>query len=362
MAETLTDRDLSIEEYGKRAFLRPQQRQELELSVASIQKRLADPVVLELTGGDAGALEKQLHREQQILARGTPPPLTESQTKKMVNKLKKCEDLITNGMPTYSMMERGRPSDVDHHVAHENARWQDEDGSYTTKRAILARQNYLLTLAPHSIEPNLLSMTVLRTDTVRGDPAKFRTNWDHIRWRQTMEEEIAAVIGDDEYLLFGGLKALGWSEATIRRKLDWPQSTYDLAMERWRQDPDMHPQAGGAADGPIAAADPALTSLAQAPEDTPSLPTTPPSPGGTPAVPFVERITVAEQWPRDELEAMGVSLTKFLKQCQFSHGSYTRWTQQGQWPVERYETAKAALAELRRTHGLEPDGSEPGPV
>ena len=348
---TLTDKELSIEEYGKRSLLRPAQRQELERSVADIRERLSNPVVLELTGGDPATLEKQLAREEQMLVQGSPPTLTQSQATKMIAKLKKCEALITNGMPTFSMMERGRPSDVDHHVAHENARWQDEDGQYTTKRAILARQNYLLTLAPSSLEPNLLSVATLRTDTVRGDPAKFRTNWDAVRWRETMEDEMQAAIDDEKYLLFCGLKAMQWADVTIRQKLDWDLATFDRAMERWREDPEMHPQGTNAPSTPNGQR-----------TDTDALPLVSPDPGGVPAVPFVERIQAPEGWPRKELETLGVSQYKFLKQCQFSHASFSRWSESGQWPPERYETAMAALAELRRSQALEPEPSEPSVV
>ena len=41
MPVTLAEKELSIEEYGKKGFLRPVQRQELERSIAGIKVREA---------------------------------------------------------------------------------------------------------------------------------------------------------------------------------------------------------------------------------------------------------------------------------------------------------------------------------
>lgn len=241
MPEHLDAKALSIQEYGKQHFLRPHQRDELERSIAHIDERLANPVILELTGGNREALLKQRTNEAAMLHRGTPPRLSAPDLKKVYTRLKKCEELITNGQPSWTQMERARPSDIDNFIAHENTRHADrDDGTYTTKRAVLARKNYLMTLdwnlpqERRGLAPHEMSQAVLRSDTVRGDSPAYRRNYDFIQWEDATEASLSAEIDDDTYAFFVGLKTLGWADSSIQKKLDWTQPMYAAAMARWR--------------------------------------------------------------------------------------------------------------------------------
>lgn len=365
MSETLSARELSIEEYGKHNFLRPVQRQELERSIAGIEERLAQPILLEMAGGDREALEKQHAKEQAMLASGSPPRLDAVGQRHVYKKMQKCEDLIVNGLPTFTMMERGRPADIDHHVAHENAPHQDEDGKYTTKRAIQAWKNYRLTLDPHSIEPNFLSIASLRTDTVRGNPALFRKNYDHIRFREYIEENLAEQLDDETYFTFCGLKALEWAEATIRSKLDWTQKMYDVAMTRWRKDTHKTQlpvtyERGAEFGGAVyqEEVEPEVQGIA-----------TPKSikrgkNGMDMALlhkAYEPRVQIEPGWPRNELQHYGISVADFCKAWgQKSTTLFYNFTKKGQWVERHLHTARAALERLVKERRAEPVmGTEP---
>lgn len=372
MVETLTDHELSIEEYGKRGFLRPAQRQELERSIAGIEERLAQPILLEITGGDRAALEKQLVKERGMLERGMPPRLDAAGQRRIYKKMQKCEDIIVNGLPTFTMMERGRPQDVDHHVAHENAPHHDEDGRYTTKRVIQAWKNYRLTLDPNGIEPNFLTIASLRTDTVRGNPALFRKNYDHIRFREFIEDRLAEQLDEESYFTFCGLKALDWSEASILRKLDWTQKMYDVAMERLRQD--MSSREIRERNAPIGEHEDVLVSedvisktitdfqsaseinerflKAISQQETSAAEPVKRGPHRTPGAILAKsgepRVQIEPGWPREELRELGITIQTFCKEWKVQTGLFHKFVKEGLWVERHLKTARATLLRLQR--------------
>mgnify|MGYP001566107895 FL=1 len=360
MVDMPSDRELSIEEYGKKTFLRPVQRQELERSIAGMEDRLTQPMLLEITGGDRAALEKQLVKERGMLARGTPAQLDMTRQRRIYKKMQKCEDIIVNGLPTFTMMERGRPQDVDHHVAHENAKHRDEDGHYTTKRAIQAWKNYRLTLDPNSVEPNYLTIASLRTDHVRGNPALFRQNFDHIRFKELVEESVNQV-DDESYYLFCGLKMLDWAEKTIRRKLDWTQGMYDAAMERWRSDMQrvgLQQQA----DDEVESADTVESEDEVEPEPVISSHAVPEkrdlrhhTPGRLLQTLKEPRVQISRGWPKNELLKYGIGVGEFCKEWGHSSNTlYYKFTKNGLWVERHLKTARIALAKLIKKHQGEP--------
>lgn len=372
MGETLSDRELSIEEYGKKGFLRPVQRQELERSIAGIEERLAQPILLEITGGDRGALEKQLVKERAMLERGIPPQLDVGGQRRVYAKMKKCEDIIVSGLPTFTMMERGRPQDVDHHVSHENVPHHDEDGRYTTKRAIQAWKNYRLTLDPNSIEPNFLSIASLRTDTVRGNPALFRKNYDHIRFRELIEDNLADRLDEETYFTFCGLKALDWTEATICRKLDWTQKMYDVAMERMRNDMhqvsinynEQNETASGetlsvlnlecSEDDMTVGKDTAATEATEGRNQQKVTQPVKRGPHRTPGAILRQsgepRVQIEPGWPREELRDLGISIQNFCREWKVQSNLFHKFTKNGLWVERHLKTARATLNRLRRKY------------
>lgn len=360
MPEMLSERELTIEEYGKQNFLRPVQRQELERSIAGIEERLAQPILLEIVGGDRDALEKQLIKEREMLTRGTPPRLDAAGQRRVYKKMQKCEDIIVNGLPTFTMMERGRPADVDHYVAHENAPHRDEDGKYTTKRAIQAWKNYRLTLDPHSIEPNFLSIASLRTDTVRGNPALFRKNYDHIKFREYIEDTLADQLDDETYFTFCGLKALEWAEATICRKLDWTQKLYDVAMGRWRVD--MGKRELPATHEQRAESNPDFDSnIEMEVSEIAALAPVKHGPNRTFGA-YEPRVQIEPGWPRGELDKYNISVTEFCKEWgQKSNTLFYKFARDGQWVERHLLTARAALVRLAKKRHGEPTSGDGEP-
>jgi hypothetical protein len=362
-----TDRELSIEEFGKRQFLRPMQRRELEASIRDTEERLQRPDILEMSGGDPATLQKQLAREKRMLEEGTPPDFDAATLRKIAKqKLPKCDGILTNGMPTHTMMQRGRPSDVMHFDAHMNQRHADaEDGVYTTKRADLARKNYVIALeskSPESLDVNYLSHGILRTDTVRGNPALFRKNYDFTAWRESVEADLAGQLDDEEYLFFCGLKALEWADVNIRRKLDWSMQTFDLAMARWREeqngkgghesvedDEELEPKADGEPiEEPVVSEAP--RTVKRKPGDPEPLPRSQTGRYGQP------RIQVEPGWPKEQLERLGVSQRQFLVRVMgkpgISQAEYG-WVRTGDWPIERHKQAQAVLRRLQGVANLE---------
>ena len=376
MTVRATESEISIENFGGRTFLRPMQRQELEYSIRDAEDRLQRPDILEMAGGDPATLQKQLQREKRMLDEGTPPDYDGPTLNKLVKKLEKCDRILTNGMPTHTMMERGRPADVMHFDAHMNHRHADaEDGVYTTKRADLARKNYIIALegkTPSSLDTSFLSHGILRTDTVRGNPELFRKNYDFTAWRESVEADLAGQLDEEEYLFFCGLKALEWADINIRRKLDWSIQTFDLAMARWRSE--QNGKAMGTAHGvvdepeeyagdeaPITFSEPLTAKVRKGdPEPLPRVKT------GRYAAP---RIQVEPGWPEDKLKELGVTLRQFLMRVtgnreigQVGYG----WIRTGDWPVEKHNQAIAVLRKLQGTENLtkarerKRGGGEPG--
>ena len=302
--------------------------------------------------------------------------------------MQKCEEMIVSGLPTFTMMNRGRPQDVDHFVAHENAPHRDEDGTYTTKRAIQAWKNYRLTLDPRSIEPNFLSVASLRTDTVRGNPELFRKNYDHIRFREYIEDNLAEQLDDETYYQFCGLKTLDWSEANIRRKFDWTQKMYDVALERFCTEmgvgkqpealdtrvyaPEMERSAQDAASAAIEVL-PVVSSNVNVVSSNVNAVKSHIYQQGQPhrtagrilQSAHEPRVKIEPGWPKGELLKYGISVGEFCKEwsrqseklsSSGANSLYYKFAKTGQWVERHLKTAQAALVQLKKNHHLEPVG------
>ena len=371
-----TDVEISIENFGKKSFLRPQQRSELEFSIRSTEERLTRPDILEMAGGDPATLEKQLVREKRMLEEGTPPDYDGPSLNKIAQKVKKCEGILTNGMPTHTMMERGRPSDIMHFDAHMNARHSDvHDGSFTTKRADLARKNYLIALeakSPTALDVNFLSHGILRTDTVRGNPEIFRKNYDLTAWREAVEEELASQIDEETYLLFTGLKALEWSDVNIRRKFDWSIHTFDIYMARWREEQIV--KKNGIAPREYPMLDEEETEEEQDRDEEFEKPSVPIY--ARPKKPLVQPLMPPPKtgrwtgphtqmpigWPKEELQTLGIPVSQFWKDLgekRTNFSTYYKFTRSGLWPETRCTKAQRLLEKYNKQRDSEPVKTEP---
>lgn len=225
MPEHIPDSELTVDSLAKKTYLRIDQRRDLEQGIRAAKERLEQPMLLELTGGDPDMVRKQLARENAMLDEGTPPQLSSTQTARICRLEQHLRDQIMHAMPTFTMMERARPTDIDHHVA-----WEREH-----KRRVLAWKTCLLMLDPHNTEPNFLSIARLRSDTVKGDPRRYTQNFDQIKWEEVIEDDLIRDLDDGAYQTFLEYKLLGWSKPSIYKAMAWTPAIYEAAMERLRR-------------------------------------------------------------------------------------------------------------------------------
>ena len=222
MPTTATAEELTVDSLAEKRYLRVGQRQELEQSTQDIRAALQNPDREALI--DPGTLHKQLRDFDKMLASGTPPEYDGS-SKNKVNRIRvHLEEQLQNGMLTFTEMERGRPDDVDKYHAYHKV---------NTKLS-LAWKNCCIILDRNNGEYNFLSISRLRTDTVRGDPRAFKKNWDNIAWNKIIEEDLERDLGDEAYLEFLELKVVEWAKPNICKKLQWTPEMYEAAMQRLR--------------------------------------------------------------------------------------------------------------------------------
>jgi hypothetical protein len=330
---------LTVEHLAKATYLRPDQRGDLQRSIAEQQERLANPVVFEMAGGDPETVRQQVAKEQAMLAHGTPPQLPSVQLAKVRRLEQHLREQITHALPTYGMMERGRPTDIDHHVA-----WEREH-----KKRVLAWKACLQILDPGNTEPNFLSVARLRGDTVRGDPRRYTQNFDQIKWDEVIEDDLIRDMDDSAYHHFLELKLLNWSKPNICKELSWSPKMYEAAMERLRQ---SHQGARTADEDED---DPELNYGAEDAEDDEALQITLP---GTEAVREAashptrfqpaERVQKPAGWFAEALRELGMSRYKFCKESGLSDSQLRHSDLDGRWTRGVLEKAETTIEALKK--------------
>ena len=236
MPETAVLETLDVEALSRKTFLRPHQREELQREIQTLEWALkghsmhdgrpmphfatdADPA-------DPEVLQESLERNQSMLQRHDPlavnvDPMVKNRLYRLMRDL---EGKIQADMPSYEMMERPTPVNVDWHMA-----WEK-----THKKNVLAWKAIRRILEPNNTEPNFTNVELLRrSEHPKGDPRKYWQHFEEISFSERVEEEINQ-LSDEQYLEFLKLKALEWSAVTICKQLGWHRETYELAMARLR--------------------------------------------------------------------------------------------------------------------------------
>lgn len=226
MSHVATPQELSVPELASKNYLRAEQRNQLEDSIRRTESMLANAErSVDVAPEDLESLAKQLGREKEMLEAGTPPEYDLNSKRKIYQIKNDLEARFTHVIPTFTQMERARPDDQDFHIAWERTHQQD----------VLAWKTCLLILDPHNTEPNFLSVSRLRSDTVKGDPRAFRLGFDNMDWNQEVEADLSATLDDASFYQFLALKSADWAEATICKQLGWSKDLYAVAMRRWRE-------------------------------------------------------------------------------------------------------------------------------
>jgi hypothetical protein len=251
---------MDIQAYARKTYLRPSQRQELKESLArnkaALEGRLPNglplPSVTGLPPTDAAALRETINREESMLAMGTPPVLTPLESRQRYLWMKNdLEPEIKNGMPSYEMMEKPHPTNIDAHMAWEKHRLDQ----------IRAWKGVRRELDPENEEVNFTNVEILRSATPPTiDLRQYWKNYDLITWADAREiEEIP--LDDESFGRFTLLKAGDMAPALIQRELNWTKEVYEQAMQRLRQAMMREAPTGDVEPEPPEDVDPPQTSL-----------------------------------------------------------------------------------------------------
>lgn len=226
----IEDKQLTIPELAKRAFLNVQQRRELEKSTQDTRAVLDNPALL-AQAADEEALQKQYERETAMLESGSPPEYDSHTRNKLFRLLKHIDAEAKSTMLTHTEMERGRPSDIDRYFS-----WHY--GPQSGDQMMLARRNILLLLDRDNDEPNFLSITRLREqvdEAHRVNSPMYRMNFDEIKWEEHIEDNLIRDMDPREWQTFLELKLLEWTKPSICKELAWTTKQYEAALEKLRQ-------------------------------------------------------------------------------------------------------------------------------
>jgi hypothetical protein len=326
------DRELTVPELAKKAYLRANQRKELEQSTTDLRERLANPALIELSGGDPETLEQQYQREMDMLEQGTPPRYDTQSMNRLARLRKHLEEKFTHSLPTFSQMERAIPSNIDFHTAWEKQHQQD----------VLAWKTCLQILDPDESDgsPNFLSIARLRSDTVKGDPRKYVQNFDFIKWEETLEDELSRDLDDAAYYRFLELKIADWTKPSILKELEWTSKMYEFAMERLR----------GAAATPTLQDGAAVDTLSQ--EE------------GTTATEedaqFEVEEELDEQWPKAAIKRLGMTIRAFTDRLGLVQPRFYQYARDNSWPETWRQKVEETLLQLQHEQFEKLRATEPG--
>lgn len=329
------ERELTIPELAKRAYLTVAQRKELEKSTSETRALLNDPVQRALSE-DPEALEKQLQRETEMLELGSPPEYDTQTKNKLLRLLKHIDEEAKSTMLTNSEMERGRPSDQDRY-------WAWHYGPFSGDQKMLARRNILLILDRDNDEPNFLSITRLRErvdESHRVNAPLYRQNYDEIAWEDHLEEDLIRDMDDREWQTFLELKILEWSKPSICKELSWSARQYEAALKRLRDSRYLAAQEREREESLAFEKELEQIEAVRGPAwmDTD------------------EDAEPAKPWPLNELEELGITQTLACSAIGASKPSFIKWAKSGKWPrIQEVRLRKF----LRKERALRFPESEP---
>lgn len=320
---TLTAKDLSIESLAKKTYLNLDQRQELTRSIEATSTMLEE-TRMGRVDGDAEALEKQGHRERQMLLNGAPPELDTVSKNRLYRIVKDLEDKFTGGLPTYEQMQIPSPNHIDWHIA-----WERQH-----KKDVLAWKTGLMMLSPDNTEPNFRNIARLRQNKAAGtDPRKYWQGFEAIKFEEHEQEiidDLIATMDDGAYTLFLQLKAAGWAKVNILKHLGWSKELYAAAEFRFEQ---------------------AISQLKGG--DLPSQPISEPISEPEELEELEEVVKPEKGWPIPLIVATGSSVNKFVLQsgvCDKNTSRFYNTCKTGKWKPKDKKIIEVHLAKLNAKH------------
>ena len=179
----------------ERTYLRHAERQSEAQEVATVERKLIDPVERRFLQNPGKLKEQNDRRKKNLLAQSPPTELKPGQRDKLARLEAAACDLVRENMPTAEAMRHNPPGAVDHHMA-----WDRH-----TKPALLTWKNVRILLNPHSDAQDLANFERHRpgnaaTRTLYTDaqipgqwalPPAAKDNYDQIDWSSP---EVAAKI------------------------------------------------------------------------------------------------------------------------------------------------------------------------
>jgi len=231
--------DISPESLSRKTYQPPRKRETIKATIRQLEWALGgrsmfdgqkiDDFSSSVSGfspPNSAEIRQTLEGNKRTYEEITPPenvpPLVKN---RLYGRLKELDELIKYDMPTHDMMWKDIPGNVEHHMA-----WEEKNKKY-----ILERRNILYLLDPQNDGDHFTTVEMLRSNTPpKGDPRKFFSNYDYIKWEEEAEAAVRT-LDDDIYYRFLELKCAGWAGATICKELNWDKDVYEQAMSRWRK-------------------------------------------------------------------------------------------------------------------------------
>lgn len=217
----------TTQEMAAKTFLRPRQVNDLKNSIEQMEGLIKESQNLSAIyglGANREMAEKCLQSDQKMLDNGTPQDYAGGVKNALFKRLDVLEEEIKHEMPTFEMMERPLPTNVDWHIA-----WERRN-----KEKILAWKAIRRVLDPMNDNPNFTNVEILRSHTPpKGDPRKYWQGFDTTRWKDDITEDMLETIDDEQYLRFLELRAVNWSKKSIMKQLTITEKQFELCHERF---------------------------------------------------------------------------------------------------------------------------------
>ena len=226
----------TIQDLAKLSLLNPSQREKLETEIESLERGLKgfsmdgdgdqmpmfpDP---RFPFPDRAVLQESLRRNQQTLAKGTPPDYTTSQKNGLFVDYKRWVEEYREGMPSSDQMERPTWENVQLHMRHEQ---RNVERGPAIKAATKVLDTDLEDFSLEALRPSQPSSINYRA---------LMDGMDHQVWTEGQELERALEdLDESQYAEFLKLRAYGIeTPKLIQRTAHLSQAQYDACMHRFQ--------------------------------------------------------------------------------------------------------------------------------
>lgn len=204
-----------------KSYLRPNQREELEGEVRSMENMLTDPM-LRAKIGSPGELMRARNKAKQMLETQTPRALPPEKRDAAARREKELRGKITEGMPSYGEMRGCPPGAIGKH-----RRWETAN-----KERIQEWKRLRFELDPDNTDPDLANVETLRP----------RSN--------TLNMHNAIVQGTDYYLPSGPIEAKNVASDEDRERWDREREEFEARERAYRMELETLREAGNDPSAP----------------------------------------------------------------------------------------------------------------